>query len=153
MATKTETYKNVMAEVLALEIPKGKMEMLQAILDEHLKPKVATGATPPKLDKDGNIIEAWCRYHKRYEVVENMVISAGKSKGYCKAGIAAWNRAGVKIKRLQEEMTRFMGDGDFEEAQKCAIDIKEMSANRNNPDNFDFDKDWATFNAGKSDEL
>lgn len=116
-----------------------------------LEPKQGGGNSlnPPKLDEDGNIVEAYCRYHQRYEIAKDMVISNNKSKGYCKAAISKWNKARVLVKSMSEDMTTFMSEGKFEEAQAIAIKSKELSENCIKGDYYDYDEDWKTFNKTK----
>ena len=93
--TKTQTW----VEVQKLLENNKASKALKEALEELLAPKSAGSmANPPKLDKDGNIVEAYCRFHQRYEKVEDMVVSQGKSKGYCKASISLWNKTNAKIK-------------------------------------------------------
>lgn len=127
--SKTAIYNNVIADIedflKGTKIGVETRKDLMAILDDHLKPKAGGGTSehPPKLDKDGNIIEAYCRYHEKYYPAEDMVISNGKSKGYSKAAIAVWNKAQREIKKMQEEVTTLIEADKFEEAKKLSNDI------------------------------
>lgn len=153
MATKTQTWNSVQNEVAELldnsKIAKGTREALMALLETHLAPKSGGGSTanPPKLDEDGNIVEAWCRFHQRYEVVEDMVMTNDKSKGYCKASISVWNKANKAIKDAQAKVSDFLEDDKLSEAQELNNTIKAMKDALNSTDSFDYDTDWAAFNA------
>ena len=128
------------------KIPTTKQEGLLNIIDEYLKPKSSGAINPPKLDKDGNIIEAYCRFHQRYEKVGDMVTSNGKSKGYCKAGISNWNKRQKTIKQLQAQVTGYIDEDDFEKAKKLSNEVKELKETINDPKTFDYDADWEAFN-------
>ena len=128
-ANKTTTYNNVMADVTELlssiKMSKVNQEALLLILDENLKPKAGGGhsANPAILDDEGNIVEAFCRYHQTYYPADEMVISNGKSKGYSKAAIAVWNKAQRDIKKMQDKVTELITADDFEAAKKLSNDI------------------------------
>lgn len=151
--TKKQVWANVQAEVTTLlegaKVSKKFSEELMNLLEAKLAPKSGGGSmlNPPKLNEDGTIIEAYCRFHERYEVVENMVISNGKSKGYCKASISLWNKTNSEIKKLNSESVDFMANGDFEQAQEVAKKAKELKDTFNEPKFYDFDRDWDKFNA------
>ena len=147
---KTELYQAVTNDLQAFfdanKIARAKQEGLLNIIDEYLKPKSSGSTNPPKLDKDGNIIEAYCRFHQRYEKVEDMVISNGKSKGYCKAGISIWNKRQKTIKQLQAQVTECIDNDDFEKAKELSNEVKELKATINEPSTFNYDDDWEAFN-------
>ena len=149
MATKTELHTAVVAEVTTLlattKVTKAFSESLMLILSNHLAPKSGGSANSPILDEEGNIVEAYCRFHKRYEIAENMVISQGKSKGYCKAGISAWNRNQSKVKALESEALAAMTKGNFEDAQAKSVEAKVLKDTLE----YDYDADWASFKPSK----
>jgi len=156
--TKAQVYKNTVEQIEALlensKTSKTFREELLLIIENNIAPKKSGGsvAFPPKLNEDGEIIEAYCRFHQRYEVVENMVMSNGKSKGYCKASISLWNKTNSNIKKLDAQAVNYMTDGDFENAQKIAQESKELKTKLNAPDFYDYERDWAEFNTPKSKE-
>ena len=117
------------------------------LLESNLAPKVGGGVSqnPPK-EIDGTM-HYYCRYHQRYEAESAMVMSAGKSKGYCKASISVWNKANSTIKALDSEAVKAMADGNFERAQEIALKCKELRESFNSPEYYDYDRDWASFNA------
>lgn len=145
--TKRTTKAQVWADVLeVLQANKASKKIIEQ-MEELLAPKSGGGAiNPPKLDEKGNIIEAYCRFHSRYEPVENMVISGGKSKGYCKASISLWNKTNAKIKKLNDLAVVAMSEGNMEEAQKCAKESEALKKVLNAHESYDFDRDWAEFN-------
>lgn len=119
---------------------------LTSALQELLSPKTAASQNPPKVDKDGNITHVYCRFHKQYEPVANMVMSGGKSKGYCKASISLWNKMNSNIKKLNAQVTEAIEAGDMDKAQKVTKEAQSLKAKLNDPKTFDYDRDWATFN-------
>jgi hypothetical protein len=119
---------------------------LSAELEELLKPKSGgSSINPPKLNANGEIIEAWCKFHQRYELVKDIVLSNGKPKGYCKAGISLWNKTNSDIKKIESKAVEFMSEGKFEEAQKEAQKAKELKDKYNSPEFYDYDRDWSSF--------
>ena len=147
---KTELHQAVTNDLQAFfdanKIAVSKQEGLLNIIDEYLKPKSSGSTNPPKLDGDGNIIEAYCRFHQRYEKVEDMVMSNGKPKGYCKASISIWNKRQKTIKQLQAQVTECIETDDFEKAKKLSNEVKELKATINEPSTFNYDDDWEVFN-------
>ena len=121
-------------------------ESLLLLLENNLAPKKGgSSINPPKLNEDGDIIEAWCRFHQRYEVVNDMVISNGKSKGYCKAAISLWNKTSAYIKKCDAKAVEYMANGDFENAQEEALESRELKEKFNKPEFYDYDRDWEEF--------
>lgn len=151
--TKTQIYTNVVTQINELlensKVSKKFKDDLLFIIDNNIAPKNGSRSAinPPKLDKEGNIIEAYCRFHQRYEKVEDMVMSNGKPKGYCKASISLWNKTNSKIKKLDSQAIDFMANGDFEKAKEVAKKAKELKDNFNKPEFYDYDEDWANFNS------
>jgi hypothetical protein len=153
--TKTQVWANVQSQVQELlknsKVSKKFSEELMNILETNIAPKAGGGnaLNPPILNEDGSIKEAWCRFHQRYEPAEDMVISNGKSKGYCKASISLWNKTNSEIKKLDSQAVDAMANGDFESAQEIAKQAKELKDNYNKPEFYDYDRDWAKFNGTK----
>ena len=150
--TKTQTYNTTVEQINALlensKVSKAFKEELLNIIELNLAPKNGGGSStnPPKLNDDGEIIEAYCRFHNRYEVVTDMVISNGKSKGYCKASISLWNKTNSNIKKLDSKAVDAMSDANFEEAQAIALEAKTLKDSFNSVEFYDYDRDWANFN-------
>jgi len=144
------TKTNQWIEVQKLLEDNKASKALKEALELLLAPKSGgSSANPPKVDKDGNITEAYCRYHERYEKVENMVMSQGKSKGYCKASISLWNKINSDIKKLNNLVSEAVGQGDIELAQKHSKEVTALKAKHNDVKTYDFDRDWKTFNEPK----
>lgn len=138
---------------------------VQNILKEHeasdeltlaiiklLAPKRGEGSltNTPLTDEDGNITHYWCRLHERYELVENMVMSNGVSKGMSKAALSAWSKRNSAIKKLESESVQALMDGDFEVAQAKAQEVKEAKKTLNDPASYDYEEDWKNYEANKT---
>jgi len=148
--TKTQTWAAVQELPEFAKASKALKEALELVL----APKSSSSTNPPKVDKDGNPIELYCRFHEQYEPVENMVMSGGKSKGYCRASISKWNKTNAQIKKLNEQIVCALDEDQMEDAQKLNKDVKALKSQLNDPEFYDFKKDWADFNATttKADE-
>jgi len=142
------TKKELWAEVTkVLKAHKAKQEIVSE-LEILLAPKVGgISMNPPKLDDEGNEVEAWCRWHNRYEPIADMVLSNGKAKNYCKASSKEWNRRQKEIKTLNAESVKLLTEGKFDEAQKVAKDALAKKALLNDIPSYDYDKDWEAYNA------
>jgi len=149
---KTQVYNNTVAQINELlktsKVSKKFEGELLEILEANLAPKIGGGSSlhPAKLDDEGNIVEAWCKHHQRYEAASDMVMSNGKSKGYCKASISLWNKTNANIKKLDSQAVEAMVNGNFEKAQEIAKEAKEYKDNYNKPEFYDYDRDWTAFN-------
>jgi len=149
--TKLQTYTNVLNSVQELlstaKVTKGFTAELLQILETNLAPKSGGGSiNPPILNDEGEIVEAWCRFHKQYEEVGNMVMSTGKSKGYCKASISLWNKTNSKIKALDSKAVEAMSNGDFESAQAIAQEAQGLKESFNSAEFYNYERDWDEFN-------
>ena len=151
--SKTKVWENISEEVAKLleesKVSKKFSAELMHILETNLKPKSGGGSSehPPKLDEDGNIVEAYCRYHQRYYPVDKMVMSNDKSKGYSKAAIAKWNRAQREVKAMEAKAIEAMNKGNFKEAQALSKEATELKANSLKPEFYDPEQDWVDFKA------
>lgn len=148
---KTQLWINLQAEVTELldnsKVSNKFKDELMEILKANLAPKVGGGvSTNPPKEIDG-VMHYYCRYHQRYEAESAMVMTQGKSKGYCKASISVWNKANSDIKKFDSEAVKAMASGDFDKAQEIALKAKDLRDTFNNPSFYDYDKDWASFNA------
>jgi len=147
--TKTELYNKVSTEVLELlesqpKLSKAFKEKLSNILDTNLRPKSGGNTMNPPKEIDG-VMHYYCRFHQRYELQDDMVMSKDKSKGYCKASISKWNKINSQIKKLDSQAVDAMANGDFESAQAIAQEAKELKESLNNPETYNYDEDWANF--------
>ena len=151
MSTKTQAYEAIINDVNTLvantKVSKAFQEQLFNLLSMHLAPKTGGGVSsnPPK-EIDG-IMHYFCRYHQTYEIADNMVMSQGKSKGYCKAAIAKWNKAQRSINKLESEATQAILASDLETAQTKSAQARELEELKNKPEYYNLEIDWAEFNA------
>lgn len=138
---------NIWSEVQAVleaqaKLPKGLKEALEAIL----KPKSgSTGIHAPQ-EIDG-VMHYYCRFHQAYEPESDIVMSGGKSKGYCKASISIWNKRNASIKKKEAEISELVLVGDFVQAQECSVELQALKAQLNEPTSYDIVSDWSTFRA------
>ena len=154
--TKAELYSKVSTEVAKVledtKVSKAVREELQKIIDEYLKPKSGGGKSAfPPIEIDGKKYY-FCRYHSMYEPEEDMVLSNGKSKGYCKAAISKWNKQNANIKRMNEEIAKLVGEGKFEEAKKLSDEAEQLKGDILLPSYYNYIEDWATFNKVDTEE-
>jgi hypothetical protein len=149
MATQTKT--TVWADVQAILVANKANKALTAALEAILAPKTGGGGSvnPPKVDKDGNITEAYCKFHQRYEVVSDMVLSNGKSKGYCKAALSKWTKSNAKAKSLEAEASALLRGGKADEAIAKANEADGIKSTMNNADQYSYEADWAAFRPAK----
>ena len=122
-----------------------KAEALQELIKELLAPKASASKNPPRQNKDGEL-EYFCRFHQCYYTSDKMVMSNGKSKGYCKAAISKWNKLNAQIKKLSAQSSELLLQGKVEEASKLANEMQELKAILNEPSTYNKEEDWANFN-------
>jgi len=142
MASKT----NVWAEVQELlSNHKAKPALVEA-LEAILAPQKSGGTStnPPKV-VDG-VTYHYCRFHREYEAEDKMVLSNGKSKGYCRAAISAWNKRNTAVKKLEAEISELIMAGDFEQAKECSEELRAAKTDLSNYETYDITADWAAFN-------
>lgn len=141
--TKTQLWTEVQALLVANKANKA----LTNALEELLKPKAGGGNVQNAPYEQDGVMYYYCRFHQAYEPETNMVISGGKSKGYCKASISIWNKRNSAIKTKQAEIGELVALGDFEQAKECSDELKLMQAELNDPATYNLEADWALFNA------
>ena len=142
---KSQTWAQVEELIVTHKLSKKAAEALALLL----APKAGGGTSqhPPVLDKDGKIIETWCKYHECYEPIDNMVVSNDKPKGYCKAAASKSNKLRKESKDLDSKVIVLMSESKFEEAQKVAMEAKALSTKLNHPSLYNLKEDWEAFNA------
>ena len=149
MATKTEVFNTIVESMNDVfetnKVSKKVQELLLTIVETNLKPKKGGGvSTNPPKEIDG-VMNYYCRFHQKYEPVQDIVMSQEKSKGYCKASISLWNKTNSRIKKLDSQAVELMTSGDFDKAQEIAIQAKELKDSYNTPEFYDYDRDWSEF--------
>lgn len=137
---KQTTWEQVQEVLAANKHNKALYEALEAIL----APKQGGGTSNPPKMIDGEM-HYFCRFHQTYEPESKMVMSSGKSKGYCKASISVWNKRNSAIKRKETEISELVMAGDFVQAQECTVELKAMKEELNDPKTYDLVVDWANF--------
>lgn len=149
--SKVEIYTTITNEVEELfatnKVSKEFKEALRALLDTHLKPmKAGSKSDNPSYVNEEGISMHFCRFHQVYEAEENMVMSKGKSKGYCKASIAKWTKIGKEIEKLESASTTALLADNIEQAKEFSAEAKKLREVRNDPTSFNYEEDWAAFN-------
>ena len=145
--SKLTTWNEVQEVLAGHKVPKGLKEALEAIL----APKSGGGVSNPPKEIDG-VMNYYCRFHETYEPETNMVMSNGKSKGYCKASISIWNKRNSAIKRKEAEISELVLAGDFEQAQMCSKELQEMKEELNAHASYDLKADWESFSKPTKEE-
>lgn len=89
---------------------KAEQERVLAIIDENFAPKAGGGQVqnPSYYDEELQSQMYYCRYLAQYCTEDEMVMSNGKSKGYSKAAISRWTKAGKEAKQLQEKVLKIL---------------------------------------------
>jgi hypothetical protein len=141
--TKTQLWAQI--ELLMNEHKANKA--LKGALEDLLKPKAGGGSSQnPSYEQDG-VTYHYCRFHQAYEAEDKMVISNGKSKGYCRASISIWNKRNSAIKAKEAEISDLVMLGDFEQAKECSDELQTMKAELNDTASYNLEQDWELFNA------
>ena len=142
----TVSKSNVWAQVEAiLTSNKVKASVIEE-LKEILAPKAGGGISlNPSKEIDG-VMHHFCRFHQNYYAESDMVMSQGKSKGYCKAAISKWNKINAQIKKTESSAVGAICKGDFELAKKLSDEANELKAKLNDPKSYDAEADWKAFN-------
>lgn len=135
----------VWAEVQQILADKKASKALTEALEAILAPKVGGGSVNPPKVVNGVITEAFCKFHNRYEIIGDMVLSNGKSKGYCKASISKWNKSNSMIKKLDSESASLLREGKADEAIAKAKEADALKVSMNDHANYDYDADWKAF--------
>lgn len=142
----TVSKSNVWAQVEAIltsnKVKANVVEELKTIL----APKSGGSVSNPSYEQDG-VMMHYCRFHRQYEAECDMVMSMGKSKGYCKASISKWNKTNAQIKRLEAQAVGELTRDNIEAAKDLSNEAKVLGEQLNNPEFYNLEDDWANFNA------
>lgn len=154
---KTQLYAAVTDKLEAIystnKITKKAQAEINELMDAYLKPKTGgarTSENPPKLDADGIITEAYCKYYKRYFPSEEMNISfrgekgKEKSRGESLLGAQRYREITKNINDLKQKAQDLILEGDIKGAQEAAAKAKELFDNRTDPKMYDYDRDVTT---------
>lgn len=146
----TISKSNVWAQVEAIltsnKVKANVVEELKAIL----APKSGGSVSNPSYEQDG-VMMHYCRFHRQYEAECDMVMSVGKSKGYCKASISLWNKTNAQIKKLEAQAVGELTRDNIEKAKELSNEAKALGERLNDPEFYNYDKDWAIFNGQASE--
>jgi hypothetical protein len=105
---KAELLKTVQDMLITNNISES--DKLYLELTKLLEPKKGGGSSlefEPKLDKDGNISELYCRWFKEYRAVDSFNKSTKSKTGYhyeCKAAEVEWKKYTKCIKKLKDSL-------------------------------------------------
>lgn len=115
---------------------KAEQERVLAIIDENFAPKAGGGQVqnPSYYDESLASQMYYCRYLAQYCTEDEMVMSNGKSKGYSKAAISRWTKAGKEAKQLQEKALKYLLEGKTLEGTELNAKAEELLLNRNKPE-------------------
>jgi len=154
---KVELFDKVNKSVLEVlnnnKVDKSVQAELLEVLRQHLEPKGSGGnSLHPPMEIDG-VMNYYCRWHQKYYPEEFMVMSKGKSKGYCKAAISKWNKTNSEIKKLESEAVKLMSSGNFDKAQEVALASRTLKDNFNKPEFYSQKEDWEVFNKNNKKEV
>ena len=97
---------------------------------------------PKEID---GLMHYYCRFHQKYYPENLMVMSSGKSKGYCKAAISSWNKTNAKIKKLESQASSLILAGDIDNAKLLAVEVELLKSQLNDPEYYNAEEDWANF--------
>jgi hypothetical protein len=142
----TTSKSNIWAQVEAV-LASHKVKTI--VIDELkaiLAPKTGGSVSNPSYEKDG-ITFHYCRFHQQYEAEQDMVMSVGKSKGYCKASISLWNKTNAQIKRLEANAVGELTRDNIDKAKELSNEAKALGERLNDPEFYNYENDWANFNA------
>ena len=137
---------NVWAQVEAiLTTNKVKASVVEE-LKEILAPKAGGGVSLNPMKVIDGVNHYYCRFHQTYYAESDMVMSQGKSKGYCKAAISKWNKINAQIKKTESSAVGAVCKGDFELAKKLSDEANALKLALNDPKSYDAEADWKAFN-------
>ena len=132
--TKTQTFEFLTTLLNDAEFKsKAEKERVLAIITDTFAPKAGGVQTsnPSYYDETLGTQMYYCRYLAQYCTEDEMVMSNGKSKGYSKAAIARWTKAGKDARQLQERALKLLLKGQQAEGQDLNAQAEELLVIRN----------------------
>ena len=135
--TKTQTFEFLTTLLNDAQFKsKAEQERVLAIISDTFAPKAGGGQTinPSYYDETLQSKMYYCRYLAQYCTEDEMVMSNGKSKGYSKAAISRWTKAGKEAKTLQEKALKLLLNGQQVEGQDLNAQAEELLLKRNKPE-------------------
>ena len=79
-------------------------------LELLLAPKKAGAEFPPIKDEEGNIVEAYCQWHKKYEPIAEFTLRDNKPHHECKTALIEWRKYAKQIKVVEKEINSLIND-------------------------------------------
>lgn len=160
---KSQTYKAVTDKLEAVytksKVSKSAQEAINEIIDLYLKPKSGGGVArnvenPPKLDDNGHIVEAYCKYYKRYLPAAECNISfrgteKEKYRGESLLGAARYREITQEINTLKQQSQDLLLAKDIEGAQKAAKEAQRLFDTRQDSSLYDYEADFKRLRAPK----
>lgn len=146
----TTSKSNVWAQVEAILASHKVKTIVVEELKAILAPKSGGSVSNPSYEQDG-VMMHYCRFHRQYEAECDMVMSVGKSKGYCKASISKWNKTNAQIKKLEAQAVGELTRDNIDKAKELSNEAKALGERLNDPEFYNYDKDWAIFNGQASE--
>lgn len=145
MATKQETLNSVISILESNKIKETDKLYVDLINLLSLKKGGKTNEFPPKLDKDGNIKEIYCAWHKEYEPIEEFAISKKSSTGYhyeCKEASKEWQKYTKFIKVTKESINSVTNDILNEDItlEEAKVKVDELKQNIADAERYRSDK-------------
>ena len=113
---------------------KTNVSAIMAELLEKYTPKAGGGQVQNPSYVENGVTMHYCRYLTIYRPEDEMVMSAGKSKGYSKIAISRWTKAGKDAKVLQESALKELLAGNIVEGQDFNAQAEELLLLRNKPE-------------------
>ena len=120
-----------------------KAELLDLVTNYIQSNKTSRAIKPPT--EIAGEIHYYCRFHQEYYPENLMVMSKGKSKGYCKAAISHWNRINASIKKLEAQASHMILSNDIDKAREIAAEVELLKTKLNDPTYYNAEEDWANF--------
>jgi len=154
---KTQTFTAITEGLTTIyednKVSKKAQEAINALMATYLKPKTSTRTAefPPKLGEDGLILEAYCKYYKRYFPADECNISfrgvkdKEKYRGESLMGVKRYKEITRTIEELKAKAQTFILEGNVSEAQEAAKEAQELFDNRVNRELYNYEDDYERF--------
>jgi len=115
---------------------KAEQERVMVLIETNFAPKSGGGQVqnPSYYDENLGSQMHYCRYLDQFCTEDEVVMSNGKSKGYSKAAISRWTKAGKDAKQLQEKALKLLLEGKTLEGTELNSKAEELLMKRNKPE-------------------
>lgn len=135
----------IINEIEAKSVKDFKAQLINNINEKAIASNKTSN--PPK-EIDG-VVHYFCRYHQQYEPEHDMVMSNGKSKGYCKAGNKVWQSMYLQIKKLKIRIAELYTNQQEQEASILVENVRKLELSLNSVNSYNYELDWRNYNASK----